>query len=98
MADVKGEGDPAKRPNTPPGALSREDLFNKSDEAHENNDEFVDVADEDHDKLTEVQEAAEETTQDEVKAVPEKKFKVKVNGQDIELTEQQLIERASKAE
>ena len=95
MADVKGEGDPAKRPNTPPGALSREDLFNKSDEAHENNDEFVDVADEDHDKLTEV---SEETTQDEVKAVPEKKFKVKVNGQDIELTEQQLIERASKAE
>jgi hypothetical protein len=97
MADVKGEGDPAKRPEKPFGSMSREDLFNKSDEAHENNDEFVDVADEDHDKLTEV---VEETEQVETKreVVPEKKFKVKVNGQDREFTEAELIERASKTE
>jgi hypothetical protein len=55
----------------------------------------VDVADEDHDKLTEV---VEETEQVEDKAVPEKKFKVKVNGQDREFTEAELIERASKTE
>lgn len=97
MSDVKGEGDPAKRPNTPPGAMSREDLFNKSDESHENNEDFVDVQDEDHDKLTEVSEEAEQV-EDKREAVPEKKFKVKVNGQDREFTEAELIERASKAE
>ncbi len=95
MAEVKGEGDPAKRPNTPPGAMSREDLFKKSDDEHDNDAEFTDVADEDHDKLTEV---VEETEQVEDKVLPEKKFKVKVNGQDREFTEAELIERASKTE
>jgi len=97
MADVKGEGDPAKRPNTPPGAMSREDLFKQSDEAHDNDAEFTDVADEDHDKLTEVVEETEQV-QDKTEVVQEKKYKVKVNGQDREFTEAELIERASKAE
>jgi len=96
MADVKGEGDPAKRPNTPPGAMSRQDLFNKSDEDAEANPDLVDVQDEDHDKLTEVTEDVAET---EDKVVPqEKKYKIKVNGQDREYTEAELIERAQKAE
>ena len=95
--DVKGEGDPAKRPNSPRGSLSREDLFNKSDEEREGNEDFQDVADEDHDKLTEVPEEPSET---EVKAVPqeEKKYKLKVNGQDREYTEAELIEKAQKGE
>ncbi len=97
MADVKGEGDPAKRPNTPPGAMSREDLFKKSDEEHDNDAEFTDVADEDHDKLTEVVEETE-PVKTESEPVPEKKYKVKVNGQDREFTEAELIERASKTE
>jgi hypothetical protein len=97
MADIKGEGDPAKRPNTPPGAMSRQDLFNKSDEAHENNEDFVDVQDEDHDKLTEVSDETE-PVEDKREVVPEKKYKVKVNGQDREFTEAELIERASKSE
>src|SRR5712672_2091610 len=96
MADVKGEGDPAKRPNTPPGAMSRQDLFNKSDEDDEANPDLVDVQDEDHDKLTEVTEDVADT---EDKVVPqEKKYKIKVNGQDREYTEAELIERAQKAE
>jgi hypothetical protein len=97
MADVKGEGDPAKRPNTPPGAMSREDLFKQSDEAHDNDAEYVVVADEDHDKLTEVVEETEQTEATD-KGVQEKKYKVKVNGQDREFTEAELIERASKSE
>jgi hypothetical protein len=97
MADVKGEGDPAQRPNKPLGSLSREDLFNKSDEDHENSEDFVDVKDEDHDKLTEVSEETEQV-EDKGEPVQEKKFKVKVNGQDREFTEAELIERASKTE
>lgn len=97
MADVKGEGDPSKRPNTPQGAMSREDLFKQSDEGHENDIDFVDVADEDHDKLTEVPDETE-PVESKTEVVPEKKFKVKVNGQDREFTEAELIERASKTE
>jgi hypothetical protein len=72
-------------------------LFNKSDEDHENSEDFVDVKDEDHDKLTEVSEETEQV-EDKPKDLPEKKFKVKVNGQDREFTEAELIERASKTE
>ena len=99
MADVKGEGDPAKRPLNSPivGAMSREDLFKQSDDAHDNDAEFVDVQDEDHDKLTEISEEAEQV-EDKGEPVQEKKYKVKVNGQDREFTEAELIERASKTE
>ena len=99
MADVKGEGDPSKRPmNSPiPGAVSREDLYKKSDERIEADAEYTEVADEDHDKLTEIVEETEQA-EDKREAVPEKKYKVKVNGQDREFTEAELIERASRAE
>lgn len=97
MADVRGEGDPGKRPNTPPGAMSREDLFKKSDDEHENSEDFTDVPDEAHDQLTEVTEEGVET---EVKreAVPEKKYKIKINGQDREVTESELVSLAQKGE
>lgn len=99
MADVKGEGDPSKRPmNSPiPGAVSREDLYKQSDERIEADAEYTEVADEDHDKLTEIVEETEQA-EDKREAVPEKKYKVKVNGQDREFTEAELIERASRAE
>ena len=99
MADVKGEGDPSKRPmNSPiPGAVSREDLYKQSDERIEADAEYTEVADEDHDKLTEIVEETEQA-EDKREVVPEKKYKVKVNGQDREFTEAELIERASRAE
>ena len=99
MADVKGEGDPSKRPmNSPiPGAVSREDLYKQSDERIQADAEYTEVADEDHDKLTEIVEETEQA-EDKREAVPEKKYKVKVNGQDREFTEAELIERASRAE
>jgi hypothetical protein len=98
MADVNGEGDPAKRPNTPPGALSREDLYRKSDEEHENSEDYSDVPDEAHDQLTEVSDETEQVEDKRESVQEEKKYKVKVNGQDREFTEAELIERASKAE
>lgn len=93
--DVKGEGDPAKRPEAPKGSKSREDLFNEADERTQADADFRDVADEEHDKVTEITEEPEKT---EAKAVPEKKYKLKVNGKDIELTEEELITRVQKSE
>lgn len=58
--------------------------------------EFVDVADEDHDKLTTAEEVKEEV-KEEPKEEP-RKMKLKVNGQELELTEDEVIERAQKVE
>src|SRR5258708_27079617 len=97
---AKAEGDPAKRPNAPRGAKSREDMYKEADERTEANPDFRDVADEEHDKITEI---VEEPVETEVKAVPEKKeqtkkYALKVNGKDIELTEEELIARVQKGE
>src|SRR4029077_4236733 len=97
MADVKGEGDPAKSPNTPPGAMSRQDLFDKSDASHEDNEEYVDVPDEAHDQLTEVHDETEQV-EDTSKGVQKetKKYALKVNGKDIELTEEEMVAHVQK--
>src|SRR4029077_13760588 len=99
MIETKDGGDPAKRPNTPPGAMSRQDLFDKSDASHDDNEEYVDVPDEAHDQLTEVPDETEQV-EDTNKGVQKetKKYALKVNGKDIELTEEELITRVQKAE
>jgi hypothetical protein len=94
--DTKGEGDPADRPNAPAGSLSREDLFNKSDEEREQNEDFTDVQSEDYDKLAEVPEDASKTESKGVPEKKEKKYALKVNGKDLELTEEEMIAHVQK--
>jgi hypothetical protein len=80
----------------------RKQLYAQADEDRENNQDFTDVQDEDFDKTAEISEEADETktepkTQDVPKEEP-KKYKIKVNGKDVELTEEEMLERASKSE
>ena len=73
----------------------RKQIIEQAEKLQDESGEYVDVQDEDHDKTAEV---VEDTPKVETEAVPQKKFKIKVNGQELELTESELIERAQKSE
>lgn len=78
----------------------RKQLYAQSDEEHQDNEDFTDVNDEDFDKTTEiVEETVETKTKSESETVHEeesKKRTFKVNGKDLELTEEQIAEYVQK--
>jgi hypothetical protein len=84
--EVVGEGDVAERPSAPQGSQSRNDLYAKLDEERANDPDFADVADADHDKLTEV---ADGPSPEEAAPAGATR-KIKVNGKEVEYSLDQI--------